>query len=533
MKTFAELNLAPPLQKSLEKLKFSNLTPIQEQVIPVSMQSRDMIACAETGSGKTGAYGIPIVEKLSADPKMQALILAPTRELVHQIADFMRELISFSNGIGVTALVGGADMRKQIQSLGKKPRIVVATPGRLIDHLKRRTFKLSGTELLVLDEGDRMLDMGFAPQLDEILKYLPLKRQTSLFTATLPPKVRKLADSYLSHPIQIQVGEASKPVAAIQQSAIPVANRDKDRLIIDELNKREGSIIIFTRTKQRTDMLADYLEEYGFEVDLIHGGRSQGQRNRAIDNFKKGRVRILCATDVAARGIDIPKVEHVINFDLPMMDEDYVHRIGRTGRNGASGQAVSFVSPDEMRTWRVLVKKYKIEGADLGSSGGTSESRGGGRRNSRSFSGGGSSTRWQRPERGERSKNRDRFEKNSEGGPSRAPARGNKSSSYEEAIELRQERSFSGDSCSMRAGVRSPAKSSAKREFSSELSDFSRGESKPFKKKEGFGGKKSFGNKKLLGEKSNDRPSKSGARGLSKKQEASASPRGSKSYSRY
>ena len=414
MKTFAELNLASPLQQSLEKLKFTNLTPIQVQVIPIAMQSRDVIACAETGSGKTGGYGIPIVEKLTADPSMQALILAPTRELVHQIADFMRELISFSRGIGVTALVGGADMRKQIQSLGKKPRIVVATPGRLIDHLKRRTLKLSSTELLVLDEGDRMLDMGFAPQLDEILKYLPAKRQTSLFTATLPPKVRKLADSYLSNPIQIQVGEASKPVAAIQQSAIPVANRDKDKLIIDELNKRAGSIIVFTRTKQRTDMLAHYLEEYGFEVDLIHGGRSQGQRNRAIDNFKKGKVRILCATDVAARGIDIPKVEHVINFDLPMMDEDYVHRIGRTGRNGASGQAVSFVSPDELRTWRTLVRKYKIEGADLGSGGGGhSDFRP--RRNSKSFSGGGG--------RGERSFRSERGQGGSLGNESKPASR--------------------------------------------------------------------------------------------------------------
>lgn len=365
MRSFSELNLAPELQKALANLNFSTPTEIQSQVIPVAMQGKDIIACAETGSGKTGGYGIPMVERLLAEPKKHALILAPTRELVHQIADFMRSLVAHTPSLMVTSLVGGADIRKQMQALKRRPRIVVATPGRLIDHLKRRTIKLDDSELLVLDEGDRMLDMGFAPQLDEILKYIPKQRQTFLFSATLPEKVRKLAEKYLISPVKIQVGQSSIPVATIQQRVIQVAHREKETRIIDELNQRTGSIIVFTRTKQRTDHLAKYLEQYGFEVDLIHGGRSQGQRNRAIDNFKRGRSRILCATDVAARGIDIPKVEHVINFDLPMMDEDYVHRIGRTGRNGASGQAVSFVAPDEHRVWKMLIRKFKIQGADL------------------------------------------------------------------------------------------------------------------------------------------------------------------------
>lgn len=365
MNSFSQLPLATELQKALVTLKFSTPTEIQAEVIPVSLKGQDLIACAETGSGKTGAYGIPLVQKLLSDKSKQALILAPTRELVHQIGDFIRLLISASPGLSVASLVGGADMRKQIHALKRRPQIIVATPGRLIDHLKRRTLQLTQTQTLVLDEGDRMLDMGFSPQLDEILKYLPKERQTSLFTATLPERVKKLAEKYLVKPIKIQVGEGSLPVAAIQQSIVQLTHKEKDNRIIDELNQRQGSIIVFTRTKQRTDQLARHLQDYGFSVDLIHGGRSQGQRNRAIDNFKKGKSRILCATDVAARGIDIPKVEHVINFDLPMMDEDYVHRIGRTGRNGASGQAVSFVGPDEHRIWKTLIRKYKITGADL------------------------------------------------------------------------------------------------------------------------------------------------------------------------
>jgi ATP-dependent RNA helicase DeaD len=507
LKTFAELNLAEPLQKALADLKFVDPTPIQTQVIPLSMQNRDLIACAETGSGKTGGYGIPIVEKLIAEPKKSALILAPTRELVHQIADFMRELTVFSRFIGVTALVGGADMRKQFQALKKNPRIVVATPGRLIDHLKRRTLKLNQTEILVLDEGDRMLDMGFSPQLDEILNYLPTQRQTSLFTATLPPKVRKLADSYLSNPIQVQVGESSRPVASIQQSAIAVPHRDKDKLIIDELNKRAGSVIIFTRTKQRTDVLAHYLEDYGFEVDLIHGGRSQGQRNRAIDNFKKGRVRILCATDVAARGIDIPKVEHVINFDLPMMDEDYVHRIGRTGRNGASGQALSFVAPDEIRLWKTLVRKFKIEGADLAGGQDSSSSRssrsdrGGSRGGSRDGSRGGNRRSSQDKPYGSSSFGSRSSRDSSNGERSYGGERSSSSSPRSSESGERRERSnYSSSGSGERSyggerGERSERGGSAERERSySERSSsgYSRGASAPRGEARGEGRKTSF-----------------------------------------
>lgn len=375
MQSYHDMALPKELEKALDKLKFINPTEIQKETIPVLLSGADLMACAETGSGKSGAYGIPMVLRLLENPNKSALILAPTRELAHQISDFLRELTEFCGGFRVTALVGGADIRKQLMALKKNPRIVVATPGRLIDHLKRRSFKPHSVGFLVLDEGDRMLDMGFAPQLNEILKYLPQERQTSLFTATLPEKVRKLASTYLNKPQSLGVGKTSQPVSSIRQSVVKVSFKGKDSLIIDELNQREGSIIIFSKTQNRTDILAKNLESYGFKVDLIHGGRTQGQRNRAIQNFKSGRSRILCATDIAARGIDIPQVRHVINFDLPMMEEDYVHRIGRTARNGADGEALSFVTPQEVRSWMGLVRKYRITGANLQVEGSETSSR--------------------------------------------------------------------------------------------------------------------------------------------------------------
>jgi ATP-dependent RNA helicase DeaD len=365
MKTFQQMSLDSELQRALVSLNFTEPTKIQNAVIPIADQGFDLMACAETGSGKTAAYGIPLVSKLLNNPKAHALVLAPTRELAHQISEFFRDLTSHCPQIQVTSIVGGADMRRQLQTLKKRPRIIVATPGRLIDHLKRRSLNPIHTEVLILDEGDRMLDMGFAPQLDKILTYLPKKRQTSLFTATLSEKVQKLANKYLNQPKFIRIGQASQPVASITQAIVQVKHKEKDSQIINELNQRQGSVIVFTRTKQRTNVLARVLTKSGFAVDLIHGGRSQGQRNKAIQNFKMGRSRILCATDVASRGIDIPCVEHVINFDLPRLDEDYVHRIGRTARNGATGQALSFVMPDEHRIWQTLARKYKIKDVEL------------------------------------------------------------------------------------------------------------------------------------------------------------------------
>ena len=365
MHSFQQLCLPKELNQALKHLNFTEPTKVQSAVIPVLLEGKDLMACSETGSGKTAAYGIPLLSKLLADPKSNALILAPTRELVYQIADFLKKLTAHSQNIQIASLVGGADIRKQFRMLKKRPRIIVATPGRLIDHLNRKSLRLTSTKNLVLDEGDRMLDMGFSPQLDEILTYLPQIRQTSLFTATLPQKVRRLAQMYLSNSEEINIGSISKPPEAIHQKVAQVTAQQKENRLMDELNQRKGSVIIFSKTKRQTEKLSRHLGESGYSVELIHGGRSQGQRDKAIQNFKKGRRRILCATDIASRGMDIPQVEHVINFDLPMMCEDYVHRIGRTARNGASGEALSFVEPSEHQSWKKISKKYQIKGVEL------------------------------------------------------------------------------------------------------------------------------------------------------------------------
>lgn len=374
MSTFQHMPLPNPLKQAFKDLNFIRPTEVQAASIPLSLKGKDLIVCAETGSGKTAAYAIPIIASLLENPKRNALILAPTRELAQQIAEVVRSLLAHTKDLKTSTLVGGADIRKQLKSLKRKPQIVIATPGRLTDHLKRKSLHLKETGMLVLDEGDRMLDMGFAPQLDVILTYLPKKRQTLLFTATLPTKVKKLAEKYLYQPESVAVGRASKPVRTIKQAVIQTTNDRKDEQLIDELNRRQGSIIIFAKTQARTDKLSRFLGQYGFAVSRIHGGRTQGQRNQAIKGFREGQFRILCATDVAARGIDVPHVEHVINYDLPMMLEDYVHRIGRTGRNGAEGEALSFVLPHDFKTWNTLARKYEIPGVEL--QGGSRQDRG-------------------------------------------------------------------------------------------------------------------------------------------------------------
>ena len=353
------IDLPESLQAALKKMNFFEMTPIQNKALPILMDGKDLIACSETGSGKTAAYAIPMVKILLEDKSKSGLILAPTRELAQQISEFVDELTGNVKSFLVVRLVGGMDIRKQFKKLQKKPRIIVATPGRLIDHLKRNTVQIHKTEILVLDEGDRMIDMGFAPQLKQILSQLPEKRQTSFFAATIDKKVKILAKQYLNQPQKVTIGD-SKPVSKIKQNVMQVEFADKDECILNELNTREGSVIVFLKTKYRTDRLMNYLKKYGFDVTQIHGDRTQGQRNKAIRDFKTGKVRILCATDVAARGIDVPHVEHVINFDLPMTDEDYVHRIGRTARNGAGGEALSFVTSQEYRDWNRIAKKYQI-----------------------------------------------------------------------------------------------------------------------------------------------------------------------------
>lgn len=365
MSTFQQMSFPNPLKQAFKDLNFIRPTEVQAATLPLSLKGKDLMVCAQTGSGKTAAYAIPIIAALLENPERHALILAPTRELAQQIAEVVRGLLAHTKDLKTSTLVGGADIRKQLKSLKRRPQIVIATPGRLTDHLKRKSLHLRNTGILVLDEGDRMLDMGFAPQLDVILTYLPKQRQTLLFTATLPVKVKKLAEKYLYEPETVSIGQASKPAQSIKQAMIQTTAEKKDEQLVDELNRRKGSVIIFAKTQARTDKLSRFLDQYGFAVSRIHGGRTQGQRNQAIKGFREGQFRILCATDVAARGIDIPHVEHVINYDLPMMLEDYVHRIGRTGRNGADGEALSFVLPHDYKAWNTLVRKYDIPEARL------------------------------------------------------------------------------------------------------------------------------------------------------------------------
>ena len=363
MHHFSELKLPQSLEKALKIMGFEKPTPIQAKAIPVALTHRDVIGCAQTGTGKTAAFCIPVVSRLLKIPNKIALILVPTRELGTQISEVLKKLTQYSPEIKSTLLIGGMPMHPQIRNLQRKPRIIVATPGRLVDHLKRGTISLSTAEVLVLDEADRMLDMGFAPQLNEILRFLPKTRQTLFFSATLPTDIEKLSMRFLKDPVRVTVGAVSQPVQKIQQSVVQTNASKKNDTLLDELNLRRGSVLVFTRTKARTDRLARYLEEYGHQVARLHGGRTQGQRNSAVAGFRDGRFRILVATDIAARGIDISHIAHVINYDLPQAAEDYIHRIGRTARAGADGQAVSLLTPEDKRQWKEISRLLSKSGS--------------------------------------------------------------------------------------------------------------------------------------------------------------------------
>lgn len=362
MQSFNELALCPELHQALITLNFQTPTPIQEKTIPLALENNDILGCAQTGTGKTLAFSLPLLNKLLLTPDSDALILAPTRELAIQISDQIEQfekLLGRFKKLKQALLIGGTSMQTQCWALRQGARIIVATPGRLLDHLERKNVQLSKVQVLVLDEADRMLDMGFAPQLREIFSYLPSTRQTLLFTATLLPHIEKLASAIQKNPLRIVIGRVSRPVENIHQSIIETSLVLKNETLKKELNERKGSIIIFTRTKHRTDRLTDYLEHAGHQVTKIHGDRTQGQRSRAISSFRDGRYRILVATDIAARGIDISNIAHVINYDLPQSAEDYVHRIGRTARAGTSGEAISILTPEDKKQWRMISLKLK------------------------------------------------------------------------------------------------------------------------------------------------------------------------------
>ena len=365
MTTFADLGLSPKLLTALSKTALTTPTPIQAQAIPHIMQGRDLMGLAQTGTGKTAAFGLPLLHRLlelghPPGPKnVRALILAPTRELIGQIKDHL-EVFTKGTAVKVTMVVGGASLFKQAQALSKGTDVLVATPGRLIDLLERGDVRLDQCAYLVLDEADHMLDMGFIHSLRKIAKHIPLKRQTMLFSATMPKDIEEIADTYLRDPVRVQVAPPGKPIEKIVQGVYFIPNGDKAKLLETYLKGHPGEqALVFGRTKHGSEKLMKLLDSWGFKVGSIHGNKSQSQRDRTLTEFRSGALDVLVATDVAARGIDIPTVRHVYNYDLPNVPENYVHRIGRTARAGAEGTAVAFCAPAEMGELQAIEKILK------------------------------------------------------------------------------------------------------------------------------------------------------------------------------
>ena len=347
---FSNLPIAPSLQESLARQKYTHPTPIQEKAIPIALEGKDIVGIAQTGTGKTLAFGIPLIQRLSV-LKGQALIVLPTRELAIQVEEVLRK-IGGPIGLRLAVLIGGTGMGPQMSSLRARPHVVVATPGRLIDHLEQKHLTLQNVKILVLDEADRMLDMGFAPQLKRIMDALPRERQTMLFSATMPPEIMQMATKYMKLPLRIEVAPAGTTAERVSQEIFIVAKHEKTRLLQKILAKYAGSTLVFTRTKFGAKRLARQIRDMGHSASEIHGNRSLGQRKDALEGFKRGKYRVLVATDIASRGIDVIGISLVVNYDLPTDAGDYVHRIGRTARAGAEGQAISFVTPDQKRDLR-------------------------------------------------------------------------------------------------------------------------------------------------------------------------------------
>ena len=354
MENFEGLNLSPLLAASLAKMNYTSPTPIQAKAIPLALQGRDIMGSAQTGTGKTAAFSIPLIQTLLTNPRANALVLTPTRELGKQIMDIMHQLLGENSGIKTAFIIGGESMGKQYNQLRARPRLIVGTPGRINDHLERGTLKLNETNFLVLDETDRMLDMGFTVQLERIFKYLPAVRQTLMFSATLPENIVQMSHKYLTNPERIAVGSTIAPAKNIQQDVVNVSEDGKYDELIKQLDERKGSVIIFVKTKYATERLAKRLSKESFSAEAINGDLKQSRRDRVIKEFRAQEYRILVATDIIARGLDVPHVAHVINYDLPQVPEDYIHRIGRTARAGAEGASLCLITPQDGRKWRAI-----------------------------------------------------------------------------------------------------------------------------------------------------------------------------------
>ncbi len=351
--TFQDLNIIPPILDAIREMGYNNPSPIQEKAIPVILSNKDLIGCAQTGTGKTAAFAIPSIQKIAAvKPSSGAprvLVLTPTRELAIQIEENFKLYGKYLK-TRQTLIFGGVSANMQISSLRKGTDIVIATPGRLLDLARQQEIKLSSVEILVLDEADTMLDMGFVNDIKKILSFLPAKRQTLFFSATMPPPIRKFATSILRENVEINVNPVSSTAALIEQSVYHVEKPEKPKFLVSLLQQENPKqTLVFTRTKHGADRVAKMLNKQGFHAMAIHGNKSQGARQKALSEFKNGKIQILVATDIAARGIDIDELPHVINYELPEVSETYVHRIGRTGRAGKTGIAVSLCSSEERK----------------------------------------------------------------------------------------------------------------------------------------------------------------------------------------
>ena len=354
---FNNLGLSEAILRDIAKTGFTEPTPIQAQAIPPGIAGRDVLGCAQTGTGKTAAFVIPMVERLAAGPKghPRALVLAPTRELAIQIQETIDKL-GRSQRIFATTVVGGADMNAQVRGLRQRPDIIVATPGRLLDHMWNGTISLLKMQILVLDEADRMLDMGFAPQINQILEALPEERQTLLFSATMPTDVADLVRASVKDPVRVTIGKSATAADRAEQALHHTTREDKTKLLLSLLDADRDSVLVFTRTKHGADRLGRALGSAGHKVATIHGDRSLSQRRAALEGFRRGTFRVLVATDVAARGIDVANIGHVVNYDMPNSPEDYIHRIGRTARVKASGRATSFITAEDHIGLRAIEK---------------------------------------------------------------------------------------------------------------------------------------------------------------------------------
>ncbi len=356
--TFDGLGIAPKILEILDNLKFSTPTPIQYQSIPTALAGKDIVGIAQTGTGKTLAFGIPMIQRLAAN-KGRGLVILPTRELALQVNDSLNK-IGRSFNLRTAVLIGGENMGRQIRDIRNNPHIIIATPGRLVDHMAQRTVNLRDVKILVLDEADRMLDIGFAPQINKILQSVPKDRQTMLFSATMPPKIVALANSYMKLPVRVEIAPQGTAAANVTHEIFFVNKESKLALLTTLLDEYRGSMLVFSRTKYAAKRITAAIQKMGHTAAEIHSNRSLSQRVKALSGFKTGQYRVLVATDIAARGLDVANIELVVNFDLPENPEDYVHRIGRTGRAGHTGHAISFATSSQrsdIRTIERLINK--------------------------------------------------------------------------------------------------------------------------------------------------------------------------------